>query len=514
MPPLPKDTLPLLAPPEIALKLARGTVVAGKYRLEKGLSHGAMGSVWVATHLALETPVAIKFMSAAILEEPDGTPTAQGTHMRARFEREAKAAAQIRAANVVQILDYGVDQGAPYIVMELLQGEDLGARLARGRLPLAEVAVIVSAIARALERAHTAGLVHRDLKPANVFLAKEGEEEVPKILDFGVAKATQGGPSVSGERTLEGALVGTPSYMSPEQTMGIDIDHRSDLWSLGVIAYRAITGVKPFPAEALFEAIVQIRTDDVPKASTLVPGLPPAVDDFFARALERDAAKRFQSAKELAKTLAAAAPAPATSAPEVPAPRASVEASAEASVEDVALTGDGPTEVSHTAGAGSTSQSVLPIAPSVGSGRRRLVWVAAAIAVVGVGAGTLLSLLARDGGWRQASPVAAESPATLAATPPPPLPSDEPAPGAQPSPPPPTTAPAPVASVPAPPATVSAAPPAPSTTAAPPLPAPSPPATSTTPPTASDEPAPPPRPAPTMKTKPPSPPKPKHDLGY
>ncbi len=284
------------------LVVGPGSVVASKYRLERPLSHGSMGSVWVARHIALDSLVAIKFM----------VHTAMGGHSsasrqvesRTRFEREAKAAAQIRGANVVQILDYGVDRDTPYIVMELLRGEDLGARLKRlERLSLEEVSVIMSAVARALDAAHAAGLVHRDLKPANIFLSREGEDEIPKVLDFGVAKARRR-DLASAEETLEGQLVGTLAYMSPEQTMASgDIDHRSDIWAMGVIAFRALTGMKPFPAEPIFEAITQIRNATPPLPTDLVPSLPPSVDTFFAQALERDIEKRFQSAKAFAKAL-------------------------------------------------------------------------------------------------------------------------------------------------------------------------------------------------------------------
>jgi serine/threonine protein kinase len=306
-----RRTIPLLqslpeSNPPAAVTLSEGVVIAGKYRLERALSRGAMGSVWVATHLALDTPVAIKFMSIQSSRASNESGSASQTvESRARFEREAKAAAQVRSANVVQILDYGVDRSTPYIVMELLQGEDLGARLKRvERMPLAEVSRLVTAVARALQRAHDAGVIHRDLKPGNIFLAKEGEDEVPKVLDFGVAKALRGDRPLD-EGTHEGTMVGTPSYMSPEQAMGrTGVDHRSDLWSVGIVAFRALTGVKPFPSDSLLEVVVQICTAAPLRASHIVPGLPAGVDAFFERALQRDPLARFQSAKEMARALA------------------------------------------------------------------------------------------------------------------------------------------------------------------------------------------------------------------
>jgi serine/threonine-protein kinase len=224
------------------------------------------------------------------------------------------AAAQIRMANVVQVLDYGIDGALPYLVMELLEGEDLGARLAReGRLSLQALTQIFTPTARALQRAHDAGLVHRDLKPENIFLASEGDEVIPKILDFGVAKAICGerrrfGDSSSGEReagsTSEGTVVGSPYYMSPEQALGrTDIDHRSDLWALGVIAFRALTGRRPFNSDVLLEAVLEICSAPIPRATSIAPDLPPEVDRFFERALAREPSERFQSVKELVAAL-------------------------------------------------------------------------------------------------------------------------------------------------------------------------------------------------------------------
>jgi serine/threonine-protein kinase len=281
-----------------------------------------MGSVWVAQHLTLDTPVAVKFMLNVSVKSGSGDsslgsgpsnglekapPSSGSIATRGRFEFEAKMAAQIRSANVVQVLDYGVDHGTPYIAMELLHGEDLGAYLKRKpRLPLEEVSHLVVAIARALQRAHDVGLVHRDLKPPNIFLAREGDEVVPKVLDFGVAKTVTDRPVA--EKTMEGTLVGTPWYMAPEQAMARGgVDHRADVWSLGVIVYRAITGVRPFESESLLELVVQICSQSPLPPSRRVQGLPPAVDAWMARALERDPDKRFQSAREMAKALVAIA---------------------------------------------------------------------------------------------------------------------------------------------------------------------------------------------------------------
>jgi serine/threonine-protein kinase len=295
-----------------------------------------MGSVWAGTHLALETPVAVKFMTWTTAPREDQSATRdakareEAAERRARFEREAKAAAQIRSANVVQVFDYGVDRGVPFIVMELLEGEDLLQRLQReGRLSPTATAFLVQAVVRALQRAHDMGLVHRDLKPGNVFLTKEGDREVPKVVDFGVVKQLPGQQKLAtegSENTVEGTLIGTPSYMSPEQAMGRnDVDHRSDLWSLGVILFQTLTGMKPFASGTLFESLVRICSDPIPRPSSIVPDLPAGVDAFFERALERDLGKRFQSAREMERAFYALVARPSNSLPPdaevLPAPR-------------------------------------------------------------------------------------------------------------------------------------------------------------------------------------------------
>jgi serine/threonine-protein kinase len=279
-------------------ELAAGRIVAGKFRLDQLLARGGMGSVWAASHLVLDVPVAIKFMEPAL---------AASAEARTRFEREAKAAASLRTPHVVQIHDHGVDSELPYIVMELLQGEDLGARLRNDtRLSLPVASHVLTQTAKALRLAHEAGIVHRDLKPGNIFLARtDDDEEVVKILDFGIAKALA---TPIGESTKTGELLGSPDYMSPEQARGSrQLDARSDLWSLAVIIFRAITGVKAFKGESLGDVIVKICVEPIPVPSQVAPELPPEIDAFFAKALARDPADRFQNAREMAAEFAVAA---------------------------------------------------------------------------------------------------------------------------------------------------------------------------------------------------------------
>lgn len=290
------------------MELLAGAFVGGKYELERALASGGMGSIWVARHTELCCKIAIKFISAAYAGSPS---------LRARFVREARAAAQIVSNNVVRVHDYGVEDDTPYLVMELLHGEDLGARLKRERrLPLSVVAGLFTQIARGLRRAHKAGFVHRDLKPSNIFLARSGddddEEEVVKLLDFGVAKETdaaRGGPAEPPEEhTKTGEIMGSPHYMSPEQIHeSKDIDARSDLWSLAVILFRAITGELPFPGEAAGPVMSKILTDPIPIPSHYASGLPREVDEFFWKAFQRDPDQRFQSAREMAEAFAQAA---------------------------------------------------------------------------------------------------------------------------------------------------------------------------------------------------------------
>lgn len=272
-----------------------GNIIASRYRLERVLAQGGMGSIWVARHLQLDVEVALKFMAPEYADSPE---------LRARFEREAKAAAMLKSPHAVQVHDYGIEAGAPYIVMELLEGEDLAARLARERrLPLAATRRIVEDVGKALRRAHEIGLIHRDMKPANIFLARQAGDEVIKIVDFGIAKSTR---ALDGEQTQTNAVLGSPRYMSPEQVRSsAHVDHRTDLWSLGVIAFRCLTGRLPFPDGEVGEVFVAICTAPIPRASDVAPDLGPEIDRFFERALSRAVDQRFQSATELVEAFAA-----------------------------------------------------------------------------------------------------------------------------------------------------------------------------------------------------------------
>ncbi len=270
-----------------------GDLVTPKIRLVKPLGAGGMGSVWLADHLALHVQVVVKFIAEALAKNKDAI---------LRFEREAAAAAQVKSPHVVQILDHGVsDDGTPFIVMELLEGRDLAAHLEKfGRVPLEDVGEIVAQLCRALARAHERGIVHRDIKPQNIFLCDAGSGELfVKLLDFGIAK----GASVEklDESTKTGTMVGSPYYMSPEQLVGAkDIDFRTDLWSVGVVAFEAMTGTRAFDGETIGALAVRIHNEPPPLPSKRGGGLPAAVDEWFQTACARAPGDRFASAKDMA----------------------------------------------------------------------------------------------------------------------------------------------------------------------------------------------------------------------
>lgn len=272
-----------------------GFEIAGRYRLVEMLGKGGMGEVWRAQHLTLNAPIAIKLI------EPN---MASSQAALKRFMREARAAAALQSPHVVHTSDFGVHENVPYIAMELLQGENLSQRLRRvGVLGPAETAFVVGHVARGIQKAHDAGIVHRDLKPDNVFIVTNEEEELVKVLDFGVAKAVGGTFGEEAAATRTGALLGTPYYMSPEQAQGDrQIDHRSDLWSLGVIAFQCLTARLPFESEGLGSLVLKICTGPIPRPSD-VALVPAGFDEWFARALTRDPDQRFQSAKEMSATL-------------------------------------------------------------------------------------------------------------------------------------------------------------------------------------------------------------------
>jgi Leucine-rich repeat (LRR) protein len=263
----------------------------GNYRVLRVLGAGGMGVVFEAEDLGLVRKVALKTMLPALAASASG---------RERFLREARTAAKVEHDNIVPIFQVGEDRGVPFIAMPLLKGEPLNARLTReGILPVPEVVRIGKEAARGLAAAHAAGLVHRDIKPANLWL--EGESARVKVLDFGLARA-----AADGERmTLAGAIVGTPAYMAPEQAGGQPLDGRCDLFSLGCVLYRAVTGLAPFAGSDMISTIMAVATDQPPPPRRLNPAVPAALSELIERLLAKKAADRPAGASEVAAELAA-----------------------------------------------------------------------------------------------------------------------------------------------------------------------------------------------------------------
>jgi serine/threonine-protein kinase len=274
--------------------VSAGHVLVGRFRLETKLGSGGMGTIWRAQHLVLNAPVAVKVIDRTAVPDEETL---------SRFMREAQSAAALRSPHVVQILDYGVDGKVPFMAMELLEGENLAQRIKRiKKLSPHDTARVISHIGRAMARAHEAGIVHRDLKPENVFLVQNEDEEIAKVLDFGVAKVEEHS-LVEGTRTRTGSILGTPFYMSPEQAQGNrTVDSRTDLWAMGVIAFECLTGKRPFYSEGLGDLVLAICVRDIPMPSELA-SVPIGFDAWWRRAVARDPEKRFQTAKELVDSL-------------------------------------------------------------------------------------------------------------------------------------------------------------------------------------------------------------------
>ncbi len=281
-------------------ELTPGTVVGGKYRLEAPIGQGGMASVWRATHTALGSSVAVKLL------ESFGAGRAR---MKRRFVREAKLAANLTHRNVVHILDYGMmEDGQPFMVMELLEGQSLAERFESEGPALTDLEVldIGAELLGGLAAVHDAGIVHRDVKPENVFLVRDADGVYPKLLDFGISRSLADGDEA--RMTNTGMVVGTPLYMSPEQARGLkDIDPLTDLWSVGIILYEALTGGVPFESENMGDILIKVATETVPPLQAERPDLPEVLVNAVMRALEKDRSKRWQDARAMRDALVMAA---------------------------------------------------------------------------------------------------------------------------------------------------------------------------------------------------------------
>ncbi|HEX6703221.1 MAG TPA: serine/threonine-protein kinase [Albitalea sp.] len=263
----------------------------GRYRVDRQLGRGAMGAVYLGHDPKIGRQVAIKTM--ALSQEFDG---AELTEARARFFREAETAGRLQHRDIVTIFDAGEDQDLAYIAMEYLRGHDLQRYTsASGLLPVPTVLRIVARVAEALAYAHSQGVVHRDIKPANVMV--DPSDDSVKVTDFGIARITDS------SRTRTGMVLGTPSFMSPEQMAGRRVDGRSDLYSLGVMLFQLLTGRLPHAAESMAKLMYQIANDPAPDIRSLRADLPEALANVVALALEKRPEVRYADGRQLAQDL-------------------------------------------------------------------------------------------------------------------------------------------------------------------------------------------------------------------
>jgi serine/threonine-protein kinase len=275
-----------------------GRTIAGKYKILRVIGRGGMGAVYEAEHLGLGKHVAIKF----IMRE-----WATDDIVSNRFAREARAASIVESPHIVTVFDVGTENQRPYFVMELLRGEDLGARLKRlHRIPVEEALHVIAQTLRGLARAHEAGIVHRDLKPDNLFLAETEQDPLfVKVVDFGISKIKKADKqTIPLALTSKGTVLGTPFYMSPEQAQAKeDVDERADLYSVGAILFECLSGRPPHTGNTYEQVILSICMTDAPDLRTMAPTTSEAVCAFVKRALERDKIQRFKSARQMLAAL-------------------------------------------------------------------------------------------------------------------------------------------------------------------------------------------------------------------
>src|SRR5450432_532146 len=275
--------------------LAPGTVLARKFRVVRCLGEGGMGAVYEIEHELTKHRRALKLLHASMAAVPSVVE---------RLLREASAAGRVGNPHIVETFDAGVlDTGEPYLVMEILRGEPLSARIARGPMPVAEVVDLIAQSCAGVQAAHEAGIVHRDLKPDNLFVTDVEGRPFVKLLDFGISKFD---PSKTGglQLTQEGAALGTPYYMPPEQIRGEgSLDARADVYALGVILYECLAGKRPYEAETLTQLAILIHTGQPVPITELRPDLPPGFADLVQRAMATDRTKRVQTASELRAAL-------------------------------------------------------------------------------------------------------------------------------------------------------------------------------------------------------------------
>jgi len=280
--------------------IAAGTVLDGKYRVDAQVGAGGMGAVYLATHTTIGRRVAIKTLHAELTSDEQ---------VVARFHREAQLAGSIGHDNICEVTDIGtLENGSPYLVMPMLNGTPLADLLEQGELlSMDRVVDMIGQTLSALEAAHGAGIVHRDLKPDNIFITRMGDRaDFVKLLDFGISKIMEQDEVTA--LTMTGTVLGTPFYMAPEQAKGAkDLDHRVDIYAMGVILYEALTGARPFTGESYNEIMFKIIAEPFALPSTLNPSISPAIEQVICRAMARDPALRYGSASEMKAALESAA---------------------------------------------------------------------------------------------------------------------------------------------------------------------------------------------------------------
>jgi serine/threonine protein kinase len=285
----------------LATELAPGVIIGGRYQLDHVLGQGGMGVVWAAVHTVTRRRVALKFLRGSTHLHPE---------LRRRFLREARAASAVSHPNVLEVHDvFELDDQTPVMLMDLLEGETLGQRIARaGALSLPDAADILAQVVSGVGTAHTAGVVHRDLKPDNVFLVRVGDGPPSvRVLDFGIAKlvGAEGAAAETGVITGTGTMLGTPCYMSPEQSFGEkDIDYRTDIWSLGAILYECLTGARPVEGDSIGQVVKRLLSDGITPISVILPSLPADVTALVESMLRRERDQRPRDLRDVSKVLA------------------------------------------------------------------------------------------------------------------------------------------------------------------------------------------------------------------
>ncbi|RYZ01318.1 MAG: serine/threonine protein kinase [Myxococcales bacterium] len=340
--------------------LSPGEIVADKYLIDSIVGVGGMGIVYLARHLQLGGRLALKFLSAQCLDSPEGVE---------RFRREAQAAARLDSEHVVRVFDVGTHtNGLPYMVMEYLEGRDLGRIIQdSGSLPIDVTASLLVQTCSALDEAHRHGIIHRDLKPSNLFCIRrsDGSSSI-KVVDFGISKVSGDAAGLENGITITGHVVGSPSYMSPEQMKTPNrIDHRSDIWQLGVVLYECLTGKLPFPASTYAEICLKVHQETHLPVIAHGIEVPQGLQAIIDICLAKEPAQRFQTARDLAAALR-------NFAPHVPLPSMPFLSTADSAAPGAVSKGSGPAKASSKRGLGSGTEPAWAHSQPAPSARWRL----------------------------------------------------------------------------------------------------------------------------------------------